>query len=202
MTYRTVARAGAVSGFLYALLLFTTSFISDDGLALRIGVVALVLFIPFLVSLWCVLRRAEGQHEWLATTALAAGLVSLVLRLGEGPVAVAKEANTIDPRLDDALDNMMNAAYILSMLPLAVVTATTGVVVFQTGALPRWLGWLSFLTAAALLVNGLFIYGHEGPAFLLFLLWLLATSLVLTRRLGRFPSPPPTPEGSPPQAAH
>ena len=61
------------------------------------------------------------------------------------------------------------------MAAVAVVTLTTGV-------LPRWLGWLAAVTAPLLLVNGMFLDAEFGPAFLLFLLWTLLASVVLTVR--------------------
>ena len=48
--------------------------------------------------------------------------------------------------------------------------------------LPRWLGWLAAVTAPLLLVNGMFLDAEFGPAFLLFLLWTLLASVVLTVR--------------------
>jgi DNA-binding NarL/FixJ family response regulator len=64
----------------------------------------------------------------------------------------------------------------------------------SNGVLPRWLGWLAAVTAPALLVNGLFFSANDAPAFLLFLLWLVATSVVLTRRAGAAATPATSPE--------
>jgi len=42
-----------------------------------------------------------------------------------------------------------------------------------------------FITAPACLVNGTFLDAEFGPAFLLFLLWVMLASIVLTLRAGR-----------------
>jgi hypothetical protein len=54
--------------------------------------------------------------------------------------------------------------------------------VLRTGVLPRWSGVLALVTAAALAVNGGFIYAGFVPGLLVFLVWSLATGVVLLRR--------------------
>jgi hypothetical protein len=77
---------------------------------------------------------------------------------------------------------MNNASFILTMYPLAVVAGAAAIVVLRTHVLPRWLGWLAAATAVALLANGFALDAEFGPAFLLFLLWVVATSVVLLVR--------------------
>lgn len=73
------------------------------------------------------------------------------------------------------------------------------VAILTTRALPRWLGWLAAATAVLQLIAlaGVFqttIEGVVGIAafigFLLFLVWVLATSVVLLLRPGRQPAGP------------
>jgi hypothetical protein len=54
--------------------------------------------------------------------------------------------------------------------------------------LPRWLGWLSAVTAAAVFANGMVVTGEVGPGFLLFLLWTAITGVVLAGRPRRAPA--------------
>jgi hypothetical protein len=68
------------------------------------------------------------------------------------------------------------------MLPLSILTAAAAVIILKTGVLPRALGWLAAVTAPALLVNGMFLDAEFGPAFLMFMLWVLLASVVLTVR--------------------
>jgi hypothetical protein len=71
---------------------------------------------------------------------------------------------------------MNNVAFIATMLPLGVLMAAVAVITLKTRVLPRWLGWLTAITAPLLLVNGMFRDAEFGPAFLLFLLWTLLAS--------------------------
>jgi hypothetical protein len=66
-----------------------------------------------------------------------------------------------------------------------VMMATVAIVILKTRVLPLWLGLLAAITAPACLVNGMFLDAEFGPAFLLFLLWVVMASIVLTLRAGR-----------------
>ena len=128
--------------------------------------------------------------------AFGGGLVSLAIKFSGNPAGVAASRNAcagIDPQLWQVLQDMNNASFFLSFLPLAVLSAASAVVAIRFGApLPRWLGWMSAVVAVALLVDGFAgtLYHREfGPSFLLFLLWTLAASIALVRRAGQpFPT--------------
>jgi hypothetical protein len=82
------------------------------------------------------------------------------------------------------------------MYPLALLLAAVAVITLRTRALPRWLGYGAAVTAAALAVNAGFLHATIVPAFLLFAVWTLATSVVLfvragTRAVHVTPSPAP-----------
>jgi hypothetical protein len=79
---------------------------------------------------------------------------------------------------------MNEASFIAQMLPDGVMLAAIAIVTLKTRALPRWLGWLAAVAAPLLVVNGMFLDADFGPAFLLFLLWTLLASVVLTVRAG------------------
>ena len=79
----------------------------------------------------------------------------------------------------EALVAINNASFMLTLLPLGVLVAAVAILALRRNALPVWLGWISALVAVALLVNGTFLDAEFGPAFLLFLLWMLLTSGVL-----------------------
>jgi hypothetical protein len=183
MSDRILQRAGAASGLVYVVVLFGGSVLPGE-VAKRVEIVGMLFFLPFLGYLCSVLRRAEGEPGWLATTALGAGVVDLTIKLGSIAPAVAARKAGEGTRIHDALTDVNGASFIATMLPLSVLAASVAVLTFRTGVLPRWLGWLATVTALALLVNGLFLNSDFGPAFLLFLLWTAATSVVLTRRAG------------------
>ena len=82
--------------------------------------------------------------------------------------------------------------------------------ILTTRALPAWLGWLAGVTGLLLVVSlgAVFDDSQEGVlgfagfgGFLFFLVWVLATSVVLLLRAGRDPSPTPREPGAAAQAA-
>jgi hypothetical protein len=181
MSKRIWPRLGAACGILYVGLLFGPSLIGGD-VAGRIELVGILFLVPFLAYLWSILRQAEGEGGWLSATVFGAGLVDLAIKLGSAAPSVAAEQVRAGSPLDNALHDISDASFIVSMLPLSVLTAAFAIVTLKTQVLPRWLGWMGALTAAALLVNGMSLNAEIGPGFLLFLLWTTATSVVLVRR--------------------
>jgi len=188
MNERIVPRLGAASGALFVVLLFGPSSSGGDAtIVIVLELIGLLLFIPFLGYLWSILREAEGPHGWLATTAFGAGLVDITIKLGSiAPGKAAQNFGDATP-MHQALEDMNSIAFIVTMLPLSILTAAAAVIILKTGVLPRALGWLAAITAPALLVNGMFLDAEFGPAFLLFMLWVLLASVVLTVRSSEVP---------------
>jgi hypothetical protein len=150
--------------------------------ALRVELLGLVLFLPFLACLHEVLRRAEGDHHWLSTAVLAGGLVGMAVKLsGIGSAWVAMEGG-LDASIQGAFQQVNDAAFIVAMLPLAVMMGAVAAATLRTRVLPAWLGWLAALAAPALLVNGTMVGASFGPAFLVHLLWVLLASVALAIR--------------------
>ena len=87
------------------------------------------------------------------------------------------------------LQRLADAAFIVAMLPLGVCMAAVAASVLRTRALPAWLGWSAAVTAVLLVANSLDLASDFGPAFLLYLLWVLAAAIVLLRRAMTVPSP-------------
>src|ERR671911_1549728 len=183
MNDRIWPRLGAACGTLYVALVFAPSLVGGDT-AGRIELVGILFFIPFLAYLWSVLREVEGDSGWLSATVFGSGLVDLTIKLGSAAPSVAADQLQEGTTLDTALHDMNSASFILSMLPLSVLTAAFAIVTLRTRVMPRWLGWMGAITSGALLVNGMALEAEFGPAFLLFLLWTTATSVVLIRRAG------------------
>jgi hypothetical protein len=186
MQGRIWPRLGAVSGVLYVVLLMgSTSTGSDAQIVIVLELIAILLFIPFLGYLYSVLRRAEGEGAWLSPTAFGAGLVDLTIKLGSIAPGFAARTQGLDPQLHQALEKMNSVAFIVTMLPLGVMMAAVATVALKTRVLPLWIGLLAALTAPVCLFNGTFLDAEFGPAFLLFLLWVMLASIVLTLRAGR-----------------
>ncbi|MBA2461078.1 MAG: hypothetical protein H0V45_04830 [Actinobacteria bacterium] len=190
MSTRILPRLGAASGALYVALLFGLSTIrSDAQLVIALELIGLLLFIPFLGYLWSVLRDAEGPGGWLSATALGAGVVGITMKIGSIAPGWAARDFEDATAVHQALDRMNEVAFVAQMLPDGVMLAAIAILTLKTGALPRWLGWLAAVTAPLLLVNGMFLDADFGPAFLLFLLWTLLASVVLTVRPSEVRSP-------------
>ncbi len=84
-----------------------------------------------------------------------------------------------------SLELMNGASFNLSMFPFAVLAAAVAIVTLKTQVLPAWLGWMGAVTAPALLVNASFFFADFILAFVLFVLWVILLSAVLTLRAGR-----------------
>lgn len=178
-------RLGAISGLLYVVLLFGGASIPvGEDAQVVVELAGLLLFIPFLGYLFSVLHRAEGEGGWLSATAFGAGLLALTIKLGNAAPSYAARDLEEGP-LHTALTTMNSVAFVLSMLPLGVLVAAVAILVLKTRVLPMWLGLLSAVTAPVLLINGTFFDAEFVPAFLLFALWMVLTSVVLTLRAGR-----------------
>ena len=197
MNQSTLPRLGAACGAVFAIVLAvangngTQTFSGPRAIA---GVAALTLALPFIAYLCGVLRQADGAdgpNGWLVSTALAAGIAGIVLKLGSGAPELAMHTAhlTAGTQLNTAIEAIADGATVLSLYPLTVFCAATAIVAFRTRALPRWLSAGAAVTAAALAVNAGFLGTDSVPALLLFVLWTLLTSVHLLRRTWRTPAP-------------
>ncbi len=185
MDKRMWPRLGAASGMLFIVLILSgDSALVNDDVGLVMELFGLIFFVPFLGYLFAILRRAEGGDGWLSATAFGAGLIAFALKLASAPPVIVARGGEVSTQIADALVAMNNASFMLTLLPLGVMVAATSAIVLKTGVLPIWLGWAGAVTAIALLVNSAFVDAEFGPAFLLFLLWTVLTSAILTRRAG------------------
>ena len=176
-------RLGAASGMLFvALLLGGESLPLADVVPWELF--GLIFFIPFLGYLFAVLRQAEGEGGWLSATVVGAGLVALAVKLASFAPFIAARGAENGTQIEGALVAMNNASFILTLAPLGVMVAAASAIVLKTGILPAWIGWAGAVTACALLVNSGFVDAEFGPAFLLFLLWTVVISAIMTRRAG------------------
>jgi hypothetical protein len=197
-------RLGAASGMLSsALLIGGNSVPVSGGVKHVVELFGLILFVPFLGYLFAVLRRAEGGDGWLSATAFGAGLIAFAIKLASVAPFVAAQGLASGSEIKGALVAMNDASFILVLLPLGVMVAAASALILKTGILPAWIGWAGAFTACALLVNSTFLDAKFGPAFLLFLLWAVLTSAVMTWRAGAVRARGPTgPEPVTPKPVH
>jgi hypothetical protein len=175
--------AGCAVAAVVALMVLTSAGEESDSAVILGGeVLALLLFVPFLAYLFSVLRSTERRAEWLPVTVLAAGLLAIAVKVVSMVPVIALRRGGIDPSLHAALQEMADAAFIVSLPALGICLGAVAAVVLRNGALPAWLGWFAAVTAPLLVANGFAVGGDEGPAFVLFMLWTLVTGIVLLRR--------------------
>ena len=182
MHHHTTSRLGAASGLVAVIGLMALNSTASQSTAVRGGeLVALMLFVPFLAYLCSVLRDGDGPG-WLLITALASGLVAVTIKVASVIPEITVRHGDHGAALNDALEQLAEVSFIVSLLPLGLCLGAVAAIVLRTRVLPVWLGWMAALTAPLLVLNS-FDHGSEfGPAFVLFLLWALCTSVVLLRR--------------------
>ena len=92
MNQPTLSRLGAACGAVFAIVLTVAAGNGDQsfsGPRAVAGVAAITLALPFIAYLCGVLREAERADGWLVSTAFAAGIAGIVLKLGSGAPELA-----------------------------------------------------------------------------------------------------------------
>ncbi|MFE9500120.1 hypothetical protein [Streptomyces collinus] len=122
---------------------------------LLIGIFALAFLIVFVTAFRELVRAADPAHEWVGTTAFAAGLVYTTVTLvssGLEAGAVIAADHPVDPTVT------VSGTYILygsiGRLMLALFLSAVGYGISRAHLLPRWTGRSAFVLAG---VNLLFV---------------------------------------------
>ncbi|MGH2441741.1 MAG: DUF4386 family protein [Chloroflexota bacterium] len=150
---------------------------------------ALLLFLIFVVYLASVIRDGEGEFHFLSTIALSAGILSVAIKITSFPaalVALVSAHDGVDPRVIGMLLDMNDVAFILALAATGLMLATVAAVAIPTRVLPPWLAWGTMVVALAMFANvALSFLGPDfAPSMLLFMLWTVVTSAVLIGRAG------------------
>jgi hypothetical protein len=181
MSDRIWPRLGAASGAIYVVVLMVGPTLGDGAVVIAGELVAMMIFVAFAAYLTSVLQAAEGPGAWLAPTVLAAAVVDTSVKLGSVGAGYAAR-DLPDGSLHTALHDINNVSFVVSMAPLALLTAAVSVIVLRTRVLPRVFGWSGVVIAAALAASAGALGAETIYAFLLFLAWTLALSVTLTVR--------------------
>jgi uncharacterized protein DUF4386 len=158
----------------------TTAGYAGDMLEL----VGILLLIVFAATLWSVLRDGD-ERGILAATALGAGIASATVKLASVPAAFAvywRSADGWDPQVATALFDMNDAAFVLTWAIDALMLGAAATVILRSGVLPRWLGWLAAAAGATSIATVPVAMKVPPVGILLTFIWLVGTSVVLTRR--------------------
>jgi hypothetical protein len=157
------------------------------------GLAFAVFFLVFIAHLRSLLGLAEGAPATWSRLAFSAGLITLTLGAAAGffwgGLAFAGSEEVIQ-QLDDGDVRMLMLldVYAFSAIGfgLAVFTFASSVVILQTRALWRWIGWLGLVIAVLSVISPLWVLDGEEDSFLgvvSFLpfigaiIWTLATSI-------------------------
>jgi hypothetical protein len=143
----------------------------------------ILLLLRFLAVLRERLVAAEGHTAGLTALAYGSGLVSVALSTGSMLLAngaLLTSTNTsrfhLDPNTFRLFADTAYAAWVSSVMVGALVVWAVSALVLRTGLLPVWWGRLGILIGIAQLFAFLFF------PFFAWLLWIIGTSLLLTRR--------------------
>jgi hypothetical protein len=156
--------------------------------------VGILLLLVFLTVLRERLLAAEGQPGRLSALAFGAGIASLPLwavsmLLANAASFAANETSSfhLDPNTYRLLADSAYFAWVAAVVVSSVVVWATSAVALRTGVLPRRYAQLGILAGIVQLL-GFFFF-----PFLVWWLWIIATSILLVRK----PSPAPAPIAQP-----
>ena len=156
---------------------------------------AMIAYLWFLGSLWRVLRDSEGGPGRLSVVAV--GATAILVSLVGVHIAIL---TGLAVRAEDGLDaGVVSSLYVIAFMLLALsgfaaaaLTGAVGGLVLRNESLPRWLGVLSFVSAVLWLLAGVGATteseawaGVGFVAFVVWLAWTAATSVVVAQRLGK-----------------
>ena len=180
------------------------AFFSDYRVELLVQSLLFVLsagaWLWFLGSLRSYLLRAEGGVGMLSMVAFGAGVVGIgiqaLIQAPQSALAMAS-SGSVEPGLALMMANMAYAFNVIAYVPLAVMLVAVALDSLRTGAFPKWLEWLSAVAATALLIMSAGdavntpLAAGAWPTYVPYALmaaWLLATSSVMTARIGKPPT--------------
>jgi hypothetical protein len=188
------------------------AFFADHLEAIRAQVmlnsIGIVVFLWFLGTLWSVLREAEGSPGRGSVIASAGAIVGVALTL-VGLMLTGASTSTTSLAQAETVPTLYTAAALSFAFGGAAFTVFfLGVaeVSLRTGGVPRWLGYLAVLAAAASVFGFVTPYASSGifnPAtgalgfyahYIAFVLWVFLASAALTlaqHRRGREAAPRP-----------
>jgi flagellar biosynthesis protein FliQ len=143
-----------------------------------LGFVLMIVFISYLST-------RVRDAGWLATAALAGGLIEVAIKLGSGAPLFAAYMlrDEISPETARVLIDMNGAAFVISWLPLGLFTACVAGACLRVGVLGRVLGWSGVVVGVATVVmtaaTGIHVLSAIFVPMLLCTLWVLIVSLRL-----------------------
>ena len=170
---------------------------SGHQMALLLGFLGDIAVLVFLAGLWSRFRRHEGTGGMVSGLfAIASATFAATILVSEGLylalIQAAESADQATLPTIQALDYWVGIGTVPA--GVAMMIGATGAIL-GAHALPAWLGYLSGLTGVLLVLSLAGVYESDEESvlvsiggfggFLLFLIWALATSVVLLIRSRR-----------------
>jgi len=159
-----------------------------------IGLLAQLAFLVFVVSLWGMLRTAEGGTGWVSTLGLAAAVTAAATVLAADLVpgaAVFSHGSRVDPATAALLLDEKKLAEMATVPLFGLFLGSVAVVALQVAALPRWLGWSAAGIASLSVVTVPLGYETSQIPVFLTVVWIVALSVRLLARPLAAPATPP-----------
>jgi hypothetical protein len=154
----------------------------------------ILLLLAFLAALRERLVAAEGRPAGASALAFGAGVASVPLAavsmlLANGTLLATTNTSKfkIDPNTFRLFADTAYASWVAGVMISALVVWGTSAVALRTGLLPRWYARVGILVGIVQLFAFLFF------PFFIWLLWIIATSILLVRR----PNPATAPVAQP-----
>ena len=168
----------------------------QDGIQASAMVIvgSLFFFVWFLGSLRAALAAAEGGARRLANLVFGSGLLITASIMAAVLFTAGAAFHPDDTPAE--VTRTLNDLAVLSFVPATAIFVAfflaSAVVIFRTGALPRWVGWLGLVTAAASVLGIGAMLTDERPfaadgalggllPLVLFMVWFGCASLTLAR---------------------
>lgn len=147
-----------------------------------VGIVGLYGFALFAAALTVRFRVADDRSKLASTLVLLAAGIFIVLWLAELGFGLAQTFRRADLDATGAsiLFGLANGIFVVSWSAIAAFLAASSFAAISTRALPPWLGWPALVIGV-----GMFLAGVAPLSaiwffpYFLFLLWVLASSVVL-----------------------
>jgi hypothetical protein len=162
-----------------------------------LSVVYAPMFLIYLTGLHGLLRGSTDKTRLLSLWVLVGGALMVAMHAvsdvgitGLLGAKVATYAAQHDPGLSYTLYYLTFAVDSVGDVFGSVFLVAAGVLVIESGVLPRWLGRVAIAAAALLFLQGFGLGGIvgtfglvlDGIGFVLFLIFVLASSIILLRR--------------------
>jgi Domain of unknown function (DUF4386) len=172
----------------------------DNKDAAEIGAFISVVAAGFLIFFGAYLRKvldaAAGGRSMLAVLPLVGlAIVGVGAAIDNMLIFVAAEAadNIPAPEIQ-TIQAIWDNDFLPLFLGVLVFNWSVGIAVLQTGALPKWLGWLAIVAGVVSLAGPIGFFGA-----LLAALWIIIASILLSMRARQATAPPPA-AAAPPAA--